>query len=136
MRQQHIEFICDECGPKVSATAIVTCEAHAIDMCERHMRKHFDLSACRLVPVKREPTLSEQSIDTLEALHQSRESGFAKMRKLIGQARGQGDAVAAEILEHLREDREIPADVMEQVEPGKRLFFEHWNRMCKRLKEL
>ena len=126
MRQQHTEFICDECSPKVSATAIVTCEAHAIDMCERHMRKHFDPSACRLVPVKRDPTLSEQSIDNLEAL---------KIRTLTSQARGQEDAVAAEILEHLREDREIPADVMERVEPGKRLFFEHWNRLCKRLKE-
>jgi hypothetical protein len=90
------------------------------------MRKHFDPSACRLVPVKRDPTLSEQSIDNLEAL---------KIRTLTSQARGQEDAVAAEILEHLREDREIPADVMERVEPGKRLFFEHWNRLCKRLKE-
>ena len=125
MRQQHTEFICDECGPKVSATAIVTCEAHAIDMCERHMRKHFDPSACRLVPVKRDPTLSEQSIDNLEAL---------KIRTLTSQARGQEDAVAAEILEHLREDREIPADVMERVEPGTRLILENWNRLCQKLK--
>jgi hypothetical protein len=100
------------------------------------MRKHFDPSACRLIPVKREATLSEHSFDTLEALHKSRESGFARVRKLTGQARDKGDAVAAEILKHLREDREIPADVMERVEPGKHLFLENWNRLCKRLKEV
>ena len=134
MRQQHTEVICDDCGPRVSAEAVVTCEAHAIDMCARHMRKHFDPSACRLVPVKREPTLSEQRSDTLEALHKSRESDFSKIRKLTDQARGQGDAVAAEVLEHLREDREIPADVMERVEPGTRLILENWNRLCQKLK--
>jgi hypothetical protein len=24
---------------------------------------------------------------------------------------------------------------MERLEPGKRVFLEHWNRLCKRLKE-
>ena len=31
MRQQHTEFICDECSPKVSATAIVTCEGSSAE---------------------------------------------------------------------------------------------------------
>ena len=73
MRKQYTEVVCDHCDPKAGLKAIVTCEAHAIDMCEPHMRKHFDPSACRLMPVRREPTLSEQTFDTLEALDKSLE---------------------------------------------------------------
>ena len=89
MRRHHTEVICDECGPEAGAKAVVTCEAHAIDMCERHMRKHFDPSACRLVPVRREPTIAEESFAALEAFEKSPQTDFAKIKKLIGKARGQ-----------------------------------------------
>jgi hypothetical protein len=39
------------------------CEVHAVDLCPRHMRKHFDRATCRLVPVEREPTEWDRTVE-------------------------------------------------------------------------
>ena len=60
MKQQRTEVICDECKGDSrmglrGRDALVTCEVHAVDLCELHMRSHFERATCRLVPVEREP---------------------------------------------------------------------------------
>jgi hypothetical protein len=46
MKRQRTEVVCDQC----KGTPLVTCETHALDLCERDMRRHFDPAACRLIP--------------------------------------------------------------------------------------
>ena len=66
MKQQRTEVVCDECKGDSRPAAIVTCGVHAVDLCPRHMRKHFDRAACRLVPVEREPTPFDRMMDGLK----------------------------------------------------------------------
>ena|SRR5215472_7915059 len=135
MRQQETRIVCDECDPPRSQ-ALVTCEAHAVDLCERHMRKHFDPAACRLMPVQREPTQSEESLDKLEALQERTQTEKPMIKELLRKVEGEGQVDSDEVLKCLKEDREVPAGVMERLEPGKRVFLENWNRLCKRLSDL
>ena len=67
MKKQLTKVLCDECKGDLRPEAIVICETHSLDLCETHMRKHFDRAACRLVPVEREPTPMDRLIDRLSS---------------------------------------------------------------------
>ena len=56
MKRQRTEVVCDRCKGDSPTTAIVTCEAHPVDLCRRHMRKHFDR-------VEREPTEFDRFVE-------------------------------------------------------------------------
>jgi hypothetical protein len=66
MKRQRPEVVCDKCKEPSRMPALVTCEVHSLDLCERHMRKHFDRAACRLMPVEREPTPFDRMMDGLK----------------------------------------------------------------------
>ena len=77
MRQVRTYVFCEECAAGERIDAVVTCEIHSVDLCKFHIRKHFDQTACRLVPSDRELTgldkLAEQifrnrSLLTLESV--------------------------------------------------------------------
>jgi len=63
MKRQRTEVVCDQCKGDSPTTAIVTCEVHSVDLCHRHMRKHFDRAACRLVPEENEPTEFDRLVE-------------------------------------------------------------------------
>ena len=65
LKQQTIKVVCDQCKGALGMDAIVTCEVHSVDLCETHMRRHFDGAVCRLVPVKREPNEWERLAELL-----------------------------------------------------------------------
>jgi len=100
------------------------------------MRMHFAAATCRLIPVEREPTRLERSLDEMEAAEKQAQTDFSKIKKLLRVAKGEGDAASDEALKCLQENREVPSDIMEQLGPGKRVFLEHWNRLVKRLRDL
>jgi len=59
MKKTETRIVCDLCAePRSSAE--IRCDKHRLDLCTPHMRAHFDGRKCRLVPVVREPTVSEQ----------------------------------------------------------------------------
>jgi hypothetical protein len=59
MKRTETRIVCDLCAePRSSAE--IRCDKHRLDLCTSHMRAHFDRRKCRLVPVDRQPTLSEQ----------------------------------------------------------------------------
>ena len=66
MKKTETRIVCDLCaGPRSSAD--IRCERHKLDLCISHMRAHFDRRKCRLVPVDREPTASEQLSEKINA---------------------------------------------------------------------
>jgi len=65
MKKTETRAVCDLCeGDRW--TAEIRCEKHSVDLCTRHVRAHFDPAACRLIPVKREPTPEEKAREALE----------------------------------------------------------------------
>jgi len=66
MKKTETRIVCDLCGePRSSAE--IRCDKHRLDLCTSHMRAHFDRRKCRLVPVDREPTVSEQLSEKISA---------------------------------------------------------------------
>lgn len=59
MRKTETRIVCDLCA-EPRASAEIRCEKHRLDLCTSHMRAHFERRKCRLVPVDREATVSEQ----------------------------------------------------------------------------
>jgi hypothetical protein len=51
------------------------------------MRKHFDPAACRLMPVQREPTLSEESLDRQEAPQEGTQTEKPTIEELLRRVR-------------------------------------------------
>jgi hypothetical protein len=49
MKRQSTEVVCDECGEHSPLEAVIACEVHSVDLCEIHLRKHFNREVCRLV---------------------------------------------------------------------------------------
>jgi hypothetical protein len=136
MKLQRSEIVCDQCYREAPLQAVVTCETHAVDLCSTHMRMHFAAAECRLIPVQREATPLEQSLGEMEAAEKQPQTDFSKVKKFLRVAKGEEKATSDEVLKCLREDREVPPDIMRQLGPGKRVFLENWNRLCKKLKEL
>jgi hypothetical protein len=59
MKKTDIRIVCDLCvEPRLSAE--IRCDKHHLDLCNSHMRAHFDRRKCRLVPVDRESTVAEK----------------------------------------------------------------------------
>jgi hypothetical protein len=59
MKKTETRIVCDLCvEPRSSAE--IRCDKHGLDLCTSHMRAHFNRRKCRLVPVDREPTVTEQ----------------------------------------------------------------------------
>jgi hypothetical protein len=74
MKKTETCIVCDLCRePRSSAE--VRCEKHRLDLCISHMRAHFERKKCRLVPVDRELTESEQLSEKINAT-------LDKLRKL------------------------------------------------------
>ena len=134
MKREEIEILCDHCPIHARLEAVVRCEAHALDLCSTHMRMHFARAACRLIPVRQEPTQVEPSLDRMEAAERDVQTNFSKIEKLLRIAKGEEEPPSAEVLKCLQEDREVPPDLMELL-PGKRAILEHWNRLVKKLKD-
>ena len=66
MKKTETRIVCDLCAePRSSAE--IRCDKHRLDLCTSHMRAHFDRRKCRLVPVDREPTVSEQLSEKINA---------------------------------------------------------------------
>ena len=66
MKKTETRIVCDLCTePRSSAE--IRCDKHRLDLCTPHMRAHFDRRKCRLVPVDREPTVSEQLSEKINA---------------------------------------------------------------------
>ena len=66
MKKTETRIVCDLCAePRSSAE--IRCDKHRLHLCTPHMRAHFDGRKCRLVPVVREPTVSEQLSEKLNA---------------------------------------------------------------------
>jgi hypothetical protein len=65
MKRQSTEVVCDECREHSPLEAVIACEVHSVDLCEIHLRKHFNRQVCRLVPVEREPDEWERLIERL-----------------------------------------------------------------------
>lgn len=78
MTRDRKDVVCDVC--KVHPwPAIITCGTHQLDLCESHMRRHFDRETCRLVPVKREPSEFEAQMDEIRGS----EDELTEMVKLV-----------------------------------------------------
>jgi len=59
VKKTETRIVCDLCvEPRSSAE--IRCDKHRLDLCTFHMRAHFNRRKCRLVPVDREPTVSER----------------------------------------------------------------------------
>ena len=66
MKKTETRIVCDLCSePRYSAE--IRCEKHKVDLCISHMRSHFDRKKCRLVPVDREPTVSERLSEKIDS---------------------------------------------------------------------
>jgi hypothetical protein len=66
MKKTETRIVCDLCTePRSSAE--IRCDKHRLDLCTSHLRAHFDRRKCRLVPVDREPTVSEQLSERINA---------------------------------------------------------------------
>jgi hypothetical protein len=66
MRKTETRIVCDLCvEPRSSAE--VRCDKHGLDLCTSHMRAHFERRKCRLVPVDRQSTVSEQLSEKIDA---------------------------------------------------------------------
>jgi hypothetical protein len=66
MKKTETRIVCDLCEePRSSAE--IRCDKHHLDLCTSHMRAHFNRKRCRLVPVDREPTVSEQLSEKIDA---------------------------------------------------------------------
>ena len=66
MKKTETRIVCDLCSePRSSAE--IRCDKHGLDLCISHVRAHFDRRKCCLVPVDREPTVSEQLSEKLNA---------------------------------------------------------------------
>ncbi len=66
MKKTETRIVCDLCvEPRSSAE--IRCDKHGLDLCTSHMRAHFNRRKCRLVPVDREPTVSEQLSEKINA---------------------------------------------------------------------
>jgi hypothetical protein len=66
MKKTETRIVCDLCAePRSSAE--IRCDKHRLDLCTSHVRAHFDRKKCRLVPVDREPTASEQLSEKINA---------------------------------------------------------------------
>jgi hypothetical protein len=80
MKKTETRIVCDLCAEPWSS-AEIRCERHKLDLCISHMRAHFDRRKCRLVPVDRDPTESEQLSEKMDAT-------LAKLRKPPASRRG------------------------------------------------
>jgi hypothetical protein len=80
MKKTETRIVCDLCEePRLSAE--IRCEKHGLDLCISHMRSHFDRKKCRLVPVERELTASEQLAEKLSAnMHKLRKPPASRSR--------------------------------------------------------
>ena len=65
MKKTEIRVVCDICSD-LRASAEIRCDKHGVDLCNAHMRAHFDPQACRLIPVEREQTDMEKHLERLE----------------------------------------------------------------------
>lgn len=67
--------LCDLCvEPRSSAE--IRCDKHRLDLGTSHLRAHFYRRKCRLVPMDREPTVSEELSEKINAtLSKLRKSG-------------------------------------------------------------
>ena len=66
MKKTEARIVCDLCEePRSSAE--IRCDKHQLDLCTSHMRAHFVRRKCRLVPVDRESTVSEQLSEKINA---------------------------------------------------------------------
>ncbi len=80
MKKTETRIVCDLCTePRSSAE--IRCDKHRLDLCTSHMRSHFDRKKCRFVPVDREPTVSEQLSEKINAT-------LGKFRKPPASGRG------------------------------------------------
>lgn len=80
MQKTEIHIVGDLCAePRSSAE--IRCEKHRLDLCTSHMRSHFDRRKCRLVPVDRESTVTEQLSEKINAT-------LGKLRKPPASRRG------------------------------------------------
>jgi hypothetical protein len=59
MKKTEIRIVCDLCA-EPPLTAEIRCAKHRLDLCICHVRVHFDRGKCRLVPVAREDTASDE----------------------------------------------------------------------------
>lgn len=66
MKKTETRIVCNLCvEPRSSAE--IRCDKHGLDLCTSHMRAHFNRKKCRLVPVDRESTVSEQLSEEINA---------------------------------------------------------------------
>ena len=80
MKKTETRIVCDLCvEPRLSAE--IRCDKHRLDLCTSHMRAHFNRRKCRLVPVDRESTVSEQLSEKINAT-------LGKLRKPPASGRG------------------------------------------------
>ena len=66
MEKTETRTVCNLCAEPRSA-AEIRCDKHGLDLCVSQMRAHFDRRKCRLVPVDREPTVSERLSEKINA---------------------------------------------------------------------
>ena len=58
MKKTETRIVCDLC-PEPRSSAEIRCDKHHRDLCTSHMRAHFDRRKCRLLPMDRKSTVSE-----------------------------------------------------------------------------
>jgi hypothetical protein len=80
MKKTETRIVCDLCEEPRSP-AEIRCDKHRLDLCIFHMRAHFERRKCRLVPVGRESTVSEQLFEKIDAIQR-------KLRKPPASRRG------------------------------------------------
>jgi hypothetical protein len=66
MKKTETRIVCDLCV-EPGSSAEIRCDKYGLDLCTSHMRAHFNRRKCRLVPVDREPTVSEQLSEKINA---------------------------------------------------------------------
>jgi len=79
MKKTEIRIVCDLCGDAELA-AEIRCQKHNLDLCTRHMRAHFDPKKCRLLPVERDQTPFEKSVELLAAAKTETSASLAKLK--------------------------------------------------------
>ena len=60
----------------------------------------------------------EQLLDKVKAVHRLAQANLYQPEKVNGEAR-EGDTASDLVLQCLKEDREVPAEIVERIEPGK-----------------
>jgi hypothetical protein len=65
MQKTETKTVCDVCS-SVRGSADVRCETHGLDLCDSHMRSHFDRENCRLIPTEKEPNDLDKLLERLD----------------------------------------------------------------------